>query len=141
MKDYYVYPAIFDYADDGISIEFPDLPGCLPCAKTTEEAIKNAKEAMALHLWSMEQDGDPIAEPTPVSQLKLEPNQISMLVEVYMPIYRDAIENTSVKKTLTIPQWLNRAAEEKKVNFSQVLQNALKSHLGLESTRKIKKQS
>nr|WP_223156833.1 type II toxin-antitoxin system HicB family antitoxin [Thermosediminibacter oceani] len=63
-KDVYVYPAIFTYAEDGISIEFPDLPGCLPCAKTTEEAIKNAKEAMALHLWGMEKDGDPIPEPS-----------------------------------------------------------------------------
>ncbi|WP_089609719.1 type II toxin-antitoxin system HicB family antitoxin [Dehalobacterium formicoaceticum] len=140
-KDYYIYPAIFDFGGDGISIEFPDLPGCIPCAKTTEEAIKNAKEAMALHLWSMEQDGDPIPDPTPVDKLRFEPNQISMLVEVNMPIYRDAIENTSVKKTLTIPQWLNRVAEENKVNFSQVLQSALKSHLSLESKRKAKKQS
>jgi predicted RNase H-like HicB family nuclease len=42
----YIYPAVFDYADDGISIEFPDLPGCLPCANTTEEAVHNAKESI-----------------------------------------------------------------------------------------------
>ena len=56
MKDRYSYVAIFNYADDGISISFPDLPGCYPCAHTTEEALKNAKEAMGLHLWGMEQD-------------------------------------------------------------------------------------
>ncbi|MCF6097722.1 type II toxin-antitoxin system HicB family antitoxin [Thermovorax subterraneus] len=130
-KDVYVYPAIFTYAEDGISIEFPDLPGCLPCAKTTEEAIKNAKEAMALHLWGMEKDGDPIPEPTPVDKIHVKENQAIMLIEVYMPVYREAIENQSVKKTLTIPQWLNRLAEEKKVNFSQLLQAALKKHLGI----------
>lgn len=137
-KDYYVYPAIFDYAKDGISIEFPDLPGCLPCAQTTEEAIKNAKEAMALHLWSMEQDGDVIPKPTSIDKLNLEPNQIPILVEVFMPMYREAMENTSVKKTLTIPQWLNKIAEERNVNFSQLLQNSLKAYLGLENqnTRK-----
>ena len=53
MEKTYHFIAIFDYADDGISIEFPDLPGCYPSANTTEEAIKNAKEAMGLHLWSM----------------------------------------------------------------------------------------
>ncbi|AYO31262.1 type II toxin-antitoxin system HicB family antitoxin [Biomaibacter acetigenes] len=131
IKDIYVFPAIFDYAEDGISIEFPDLPGCLPCAKTTEEAIKNAKEAMALHLWGMEKDGDPIPEPTPVDKIQVRENQAVMLIEVYMPLYREAIENQSVKKTLTIPQWLNKLAEEKNVNFSQLLQSALKEHLGI----------
>lgn len=131
VKDIYVFPAIFDYAEDGISIEFPDLPGCLPCAKTTDEAIKNAKEAMALHLWGMEKDGDPIPEPTPVDKIQVRENQAIMLIDVYMPLYREAIENQSVKKTLTIPQWLNKLAEEKNVNFSQLLQSALKQHLGI----------
>ncbi len=134
-KDYYIYPAIFDYATDGISIEFPDLPGCFPCANSTEQAVKNAKEAMALHLWSMEEDEDIIPEPSPVDKLKLKPNQISILIEAYMPLYRSTIENLSVKKTLTIPQWLNRLAEENKVNFSQVLQSALKEYLGVDARR------
>jgi predicted RNase H-like HicB family nuclease len=65
-KDRYVFPAIIDYGDDGISIEFPDLPGCIPCTLSTDEAIKNAKEAMGLHLWGMEQDKDVIPEPTSI---------------------------------------------------------------------------
>jgi predicted RNase H-like HicB family nuclease len=128
-KDLYVYPAVFDYADDGISIEFPDLPGCLPCAKTTEEAVRNAKEAAALHLYGMEQDGDPIPEPTPISQIPLQPNQIPILIEVYMPLYREAVDNSFVRKNVTIPRWLERAAAERGINFSQVLQNALKERV------------
>ncbi|MGD0153036.1 MAG: type II toxin-antitoxin system HicB family antitoxin [Thermacetogeniaceae bacterium] len=85
-KDRYIYPAIFDYSKDGIAIEFPDLPGCLPCAKTTEEAVNNAREAVALHLHSMEQDGETIPEPTPVDRLKLEANQIPILIEIFMPL-------------------------------------------------------
>lgn len=131
-RDRYVYPAIFDYADDGISIFFPDLAGCLPCAHTTEEAIQNAKEAMALHLYGMEQDGDPIPEPTPIKDLKLEANQIPILIEVYMPTYREAIENNYVRKNVTLPLWLERAAAEKGINFSHVLQAALKERLGIE---------
>ncbi|TEB05872.1 hypothetical protein Psch_02914 [Pelotomaculum schinkii] len=133
FKDRYVYPAIFDYADDGISIEFPDLPGCLPCAQDTEEALKNAKEALGLHLYGMERDKDMIPEPTPVNKLKAKKNQVVVLVEIWMPTIRDAIENRSVKKTLTIPKWLNDLAEENKVNFSHVLQDALKNHLGVKA--------
>ncbi|MEW5952372.1 MAG: type II toxin-antitoxin system HicB family antitoxin [Bacillota bacterium] len=131
FKDRYIFPAVFDYADDGISIEFPDLPGCLPCAHTTEEAFKNAREAIGLHLYSMEKDKDKIPEPTPVEKILLEPTQVVVLVEVWMPLIRDAIENRAVKKTLTIPKWLNDLAEEKRVNFSHILQEALKNHLGV----------
>ena len=66
MKDNSVFPAVFDVDSDGISIFFPDLPGCLPCADTMEEAFKNAKEALQLHLFGMEEDGEEIPEPTPI---------------------------------------------------------------------------
>ncbi|KAF1086287.1 hypothetical protein SPSYN_00004 [Sporotomaculum syntrophicum] len=44
MKGHYIYPAIFDFAGDGITIEFPDLPGCLPSAQNVDDAVKHAKE-------------------------------------------------------------------------------------------------
>lgn len=131
FKDRYIYPAIFDFADDGISVEFPDLPGCLTCGDTIEEAFAMAKEAMALHLWGMEEDGDPIPEATPIDQIKVEPNQVVVLIEVWMPAFRDAMAEKAIKKTLTIPKWLNDLAEREKVNFSHILQNALKTHLGV----------
>jgi predicted RNase H-like HicB family nuclease len=131
MKDKYIYPAILMYADDGISIEFPDLPGCLPCASSTEEALKNAKEALELHLYRMEEDGDEIPKPTDIKEIKLEKNQVVILVEVWMALVRDEIENKSINKNLTIPKWLNDLAEKNHVNFSQVLQVALKEYLGI----------
>jgi predicted RNase H-like HicB family nuclease len=129
VKDIYVYPAVLSYAEDGISIEFPDLPGCLPCAGSTEEATANAREAMGLHLWGMERDNEPIPEPTPITALKYETNEIPLLVEVFMPAVRERLNNRFVKKTLTIPQWLNAEAERAGVNFSQILQRALKEYL------------
>ncbi|CAH8245564.1 type II toxin-antitoxin system HicB family antitoxin [Paenibacillus melissococcoides] len=51
MKDRYIFPAIFDYADDGISVKFPDLPGAFSCGETDEEAFRMAKECLALHLY------------------------------------------------------------------------------------------
>lgn len=128
-KDYYVYPAIFTYEDDGISVEFPDLPGCLTCADTTEDAIKMAKEALGLHLYDIEEENETIPTASNISDLSLEKNQIPILIDINMVLHRKAIENTSVKKTLTIPQWLNKEAERHNINFSQVLQEALKQQL------------
>lgn len=131
MKDRYAYIAVLTYADDGISIEFPDLPGCLPCADTEEEALYNAQEALGLHLYGMEQDGDTIPEPSSIHALDLQPDQVAMLVSVYMPLVRSQVRNVSVKKTLTIPAWINALAEEQHINFSAVLQDALRDRLNL----------
>ena len=129
-SNYYAFPAFFYYDSGGISIEFPDLPGCLPCGSTSEEAFRNAKEALGLHLFGMEQDGEAIPAPTPVQDLKPDEGGVVAMVEVFMPSIRDRINNRVVKKTLTIPAWLNREAEAAHVNFSQVLQDGLKSYLG-----------
>ncbi|MDB1956563.1 type II toxin-antitoxin system HicB family antitoxin [Clostridium tertium] len=131
MKDIYSFLSIFTYDEDGISIEFPDLPGCLSCSDTQNDAINMAKEALALHLYGMESDNEEIPVPSSLSDLNINKNQVPVLIDVYMPLYRTAIENQSVKKTLTIPLWLNKLAEEKKINFSQVLQIALKDQLGI----------
>ncbi|WIF94095.1 type II toxin-antitoxin system HicB family antitoxin [Caminicella sporogenes] len=134
-KDRYIYPAIFDYAEDGITVEFPDIPGCITCGATTEEALKNAKEALELNLYGMEEDGEEIPKASEPKDIKLETNQTIVLVEVWMIPVRDYMRNKSVKKTLTIPKWLNDLAEENKVNFSQILQKGLKEYLGIKEYR------
>ena len=131
LPNYYTYPAFFTYEDDGISIEFPDLPGCLPCGKTESEAFANAKEAMGFHLFGMEHDNEPIPVPSSIKNLTIPNNAIVILVETFMPSIRDAALNRSVKKTLTIPAWLNYKAESANVNFSQILQEGLMSYLGI----------
>lgn len=131
-KDRYIYPAVFNYGNDGISIEFPDLPGCLPCAFNNEDAFKNAKEALALHIYGLEQDKQELPEPTAVNGIRLKENQAIVLIEVWMPLYREAVENRYEKKTLTIPKWLNDIVKEKPgINCSQILQEALIDKLGL----------
>ena len=132
MKDIYIYPAIFDYEKDGISISFPDLPGCFSSGDNDEDAVKNAKDALALHIYSMEEDKDIIPNPTPFSKIKLVKNQIVVPIEVWMPYHRSQIKTVYVKKTLTIPNWLDSLAKLNNINFSQVLQDALKKKLNLE---------
>jgi len=130
-KDTYCYIAAVSFEDDGISINFPDLAGCFSCVDNENEIHKVAKEVLGLHLWSMENDNEKIPEPTKIKDIMLENNETAMLVEVFMPPVRDRINNRVVKKTLTIPQWLNTEAERQGVNFSMVLQNGLKQYLHL----------
>ena len=129
MKNHYTFPAYFYFAENGISIEFPDLPGCLSCAHSQKEAFHNAKEALGLHLYGMEQDGEDIPEPTPVPQLHPEESAAIVMVEVFMPVIRDRIRNQPIRHAVTLPAWLNAAASERNINFSQVLQDALKAQI------------
>lgn len=137
MKNTYVYPAIFHYADDGISISFPDLPGCFSAADNEEEALSMAQEALALHIYGMEQDGELIPAPSRANQIGLEDNEVVTLIKVWMPPFRDEMQNRSVKKTLTIPKWLDDLATERKVNFSRILQEGLMEHLGVDRSQNL----
>ena len=133
MKNNYAFVAILDYADDGINVSFPDLPGCFTCADAgdTEAALKNAKEAMGLHLFGMEQDNEPIPETTPITNISLDKNQIPVLIDVFMPAIRANAKTAFVKKTLSLPAWLAAMADEKRINCSKLFQDALKNFLGL----------
>lgn len=131
MKTYYSYPAFLYFDKDGISVEFPDLPGCLSCADTEEDAFRRAREAMGLHLYGMETDGDEIPAPSAVGTLRPENGAVVAMVDVYMPAIRERINNKSINRTVTLPAWLNAAAQERNINFSQVLQDALKSQMGI----------
>jgi predicted RNase H-like HicB family nuclease len=131
LKRSYSFTAIFEYDEDGISVIFPDFPGALTCGNNEEEAYRNAKEALGLHLFELEQDNNIIPEPTRLFQQSLGPNQAAVIVNVFMPLIRDRVKRATVKKTLTIPKWLNDIAEENKINFSHVLQESLKERLGI----------
>lgn len=134
-KDRYSYVAVFSYDEDGISIEFPDLPGCYPCADKddTGMALKNAREALGLHIWGMERDGDAIPEPTPITALHFGANQVPVLIDVFMPPIRERINSRFVKKTLSLPAWLAAKADEDGVNCSKIFQNALIEYLHVQN--------
>lgn len=141
LKDRYSYVAVFSYDDDGICIDFPDLPGCCPCAdkNDTEMALKNAKEALGLHIWGMEQDQKELPAPTSITALQLESKQIPVLIDVFMPPIRERINSKFVKKTLSLPAWLAAKADEDGVNCSKIFQNALIEYLHLDSADRLAK--
>ncbi len=131
--DTYIFPCVFVYEDDGISLFFPDLDGCVSFGDTEQKAFFNAKEALTLHLYGMEQDNDIIPEPSMIRDIALDANERSVFIEVFMPPFRAKQANKIIKKTLTIPEWLNFKAEHAGVNFSQILQNGLKEYLKIRS--------
>ncbi|MEK6993466.1 type II toxin-antitoxin system HicB family antitoxin [Paenibacillus sp. FSL K6-1566] len=75
------YPAIFTYADDGISVEFPDLPGALTCGDSDTDALHMAKDCLALHLYGMETDGNDIPAPTDAADIIVGADQRVVIIE------------------------------------------------------------
>lgn len=125
----YFYPAIFTYEpDQEIAVVFPDL-NCATSGTNDDDALLSARELLGCVLNGMEEDEEPIPSPTPLSEVKTQSNERAVLIDVYMPSIRMAQINRSVSRTVTLPAWLNAAALERNINFSQVLQDALKSQL------------
>ena len=132
LKDTYIFPCVFIYKKSGgIGLYFPDLDGCVSSGENEYDACSNAKEALCLHLYGMEQDNDEIPAPSSVRNIAVDDNETVVLIEVFMPSFRAKQDNKFVKKTLTIPQWLNIEAERAGFNFSQILQTSLKEELKL----------
>lgn len=127
------YPAIFTFEDEQYWVEFIDLQGCFSDGKTLAEAMENSKEAMGLFLEDLEEYPKCT---TNIKNIKLEENQIISFVTINLEEHRKKYENKSVKKTLSIPAWLNTIAEKEHVNFSQLLQKALIETLNVDKIRK-----
>ena len=98
--------------------------------------MHNAREALGLHLYNMEDDNDPIPEPSDILSIPHENNQAVVLVDVYMPTVRERIRNRSVNKMCTVPSWLVHEAERQGLNFSHTLQDALMLKLGVKRSPK-----
>ena len=127
------YPAIFTLENDEYWVEFVDLKGCFSDGKTLAEAMENAKEAMGLFLEDLSEYPKCT---TDIKSIKLEENQIISFVSVDLEEHKRKYENKSVKKTLSIPAWLNTMAEKENVNFSQILQKALIDTLNVDKLRR-----
>lgn len=128
----YVFPAIFEKEENGsYSVIFPDVPGCFTGGSDLENAVEMAEDALALMLFHYECEGRSIPAATELSDLRTEGGAFASLILCDTIGYQKRHNNRAVKKTLTIPEWLNEAASEKGINFSQVLQEGLCSRLGI----------
>ena len=130
-----IYPACFFKEDKGYSVVFPDLNWLATSGKTESEAINMAIDCLAGYLFMLKNDGEKAPKPSKMKDVSLKKiakeldadteeafvNMVSVDVDEYAKLHFEK----SVRKTLTIPAWLNEAAMEKKINFSQTLQEAL----------------
>lgn len=127
----YAYPAIFTKDGDAYSVSFPDLEGCFTFGDSIPDAMEMAQDALCLALYDREEDGESIPEPTAIDKIPATQDSFVSMVCCDTIAYRILNDNRAVKKTLTIPSWLNTIAEKAGINFSAVLQNALKAQLNI----------
>lgn len=126
----YAYPAVFTPENDGgFSVRFPDLEGCYTCGDDMVDALTMAEDVLALILYGYETDGREIPLPSRENCISLSEEEFINYVACDTLEYRKMYNSKSVKKTLTIPEWLNEAATAMDLNFSQVLQEALLSKI------------
>lgn len=127
----YAYPAVFTPEENGqYSVNFPDLESCYTCGDDMKDALLMAEDALAFTLYEYEKEGKEIPEPSTANDISMEQGEFINYVACDTLEYRKMHNNKAVKKTLTIPEWLNESAMAMGLNFSQVLQDALMEKVG-----------
>lgn len=124
----YVYPAIFEQENGKYYVHVPDLSGCHTVGDSLQDAIEMGRDAVEMWLCIAEDRNEAI--PAPTSNLKTDKGFVSM-IDADTDLYRRLTDSKAVKKTLSIPSWLNAKAELAGVNFSQLLQEAIKQKLDI----------
>lgn len=122
----YFYPVVFHPEEEGgYSVWVPDLPGCFSQGEDISEAVAMIQEAMDLYLEFSFDEGQPANMPSNPKEIAVEGDEFVVMVECDLLSYQKKYNNKAIKKTLTIPAWLNEIAESRNVNFSATLQDAL----------------
>ncbi|MBQ9249068.1 MAG: type II toxin-antitoxin system HicB family antitoxin [Oscillospiraceae bacterium] len=127
----YVYPAVFTKDASGYLVNFPDVENCFTDGATLNEALDMAQDALNLMLMTMEDEKIPAAPPSEMQAIQCGADQFVSLISADTDAYRKLYGNYAVKKTLSIPAWLNTLAEKNGINFSFILQKALKAELDI----------
>ena len=132
MKENYIYPIILKKEGDIILVSFPDFPDQMTEAGTETEAVECAQNVIALELIDMIDTKGKTPKATGQEEIVVNEGEKLVYVQVWLPYYRQSVKEIYVKKTLTIPQWLDLMAKEKEINFSAVLVRGLKKELGID---------
>lgn len=131
MNDKFFYPALFHKEDDGsFWVSFPDIPECLTQGTDMSQAYEMAVDALGLALADRIKENN-VPVPTSIDFLVIAEKSYPVIIEFDLLEYKKKHSSRAVKKTLTIPEWLNDEAIKKNINFSAVLQEALKAQLGI----------
>ena len=130
MKENYVYPAILNNTDDEMyEVTVPNFPDLVTCVYKKENYIEAIQEWLSLVIDDYEKIGKTLPKPLLANEIKVCDRQILIYINLWMPYHYSKMKVEYVKKTLTIPSWLDILAKEKNVNFSALLVEALKKEL------------
>ena len=128
----YTFPAVLEADEDGAYfVKFPDVEGCIAEGKTLPDALESARDALCFLLYAMEKCGQTPPTPGSIVGVQNTENRFVTLILCDTAEYRKYYGRKSVKKTVTIPDWLSEMAEKADLNFSAVLTAALKEKLGV----------
>lgn len=131
-KENYMFPAIIEkLGEKDYNVTFVDFDYITTYGETLSDAYTMAEDALKLALFDLYEDKKEIPESSDIDKFRVGSKQTLILVKVNLKEILKQYDNKAVKKTLTVPSWLNKQAEEQKINFSKVLQEALQEKLNL----------
>lgn len=120
----YVYPAVFHPNNDGsITVTFPDLPGCITEGKSLENALFMAQDALSVWLEYTIDHKEPVPEATAFQDMRVEGAEFVNLIRA------EVRDNRAVRRTVSIPKWMDDMVADAGLSLSRVLQDALKARL------------
>lgn len=131
MKENYIYPVILKKVESRYLITFPNFPEHMTEADTEEEAIFAAQDVLALCISTNEDLEKENPTPKKQEEIMLDEGAKLVFVHLWMPYHRQVQKVVYVKKTLTIPKWIDEMAKSKNINFSSILVKGLKKELGI----------
>ncbi|MFT9056443.1 MAG: type II toxin-antitoxin system HicB family antitoxin [Ethanoligenens sp.] len=128
----YAYPAIFTQTPNGYQVKVPDLPGCITFGDDLPDALDMAKDAVEMWLWDAENQKEAVPPAHTIESVSCASGSFTSLILADTDRYRRENDTRAVKKTLSIPLWLNVKAEKANAPFSQILQEGLKEYLHID---------
>ena len=127
----YVYPAVFTKEGNLYSVNFPDLQSCYTSGEGLANAFEMAEDVLSFTLYFLEKDNKPVPYASDIKSVACDGDSFVNLIHCDTDDYRRLKDNKAIKKTLTIPTWLNYEAEKHNINFSQILQDGLRRELNV----------
>ena len=127
----YVYPALFVVEEDGIIVTFPDLDDTFTDGATMQEAFENAEDVLNLMLWTREEEKEEIPPPSLPEQITVPQGATLAMIKADTLTYRKIHDTKTIRRSITIPSWLDTLARERNINFSQLMQNAIRRECGI----------
>ncbi len=133
MSENYVYPSIMyrEKGEDKIYIRFPDFPELCVFGDTKQEAVQQAQKALAMLLIARDDEKKGLPAPGQGDDTELEAGEQLVYIHLWLPYFRSAVKEVYVKKSVTIPKWLDELAKGKDLSFSAALVRGLKEELGI----------